>query len=259
MNCLRKGVFVKANFLKLIGQFGLFGGLCTLVFFGLAHLLGLGSWKLMIIMTSAFCLGIWLAYSESINAKQAKNFYMMIDFFQQVLSLFKHHPKIYFSFTESKNLVKGDLEHSIQRWIEDLEQGKALSDSAAFFLKSYPHFVIGNLIHLMVAVELFGTHDYGLSLDIIQDDIEEWAEDTMLYKQMEKQQRNRIILLSLFSLIIAYFSQSMLIKTGLTTQMELTELALLIFILMIQITLAIVQGLLSKQWIESSEEIWKVS
>ncbi len=250
---------MKANLIKLMGQFGLFGLGCSFLFFSLARLLGLGAWKLVIVVISAFCLGIWIAYSETINTKQEKNFYMMIDFFQQVLSLFKHHPKIYFSFTESKNLIKGDLDCAIQVWIDDLEQGKALNDSANIFLKSYPHFVIGNLIHLMVAVELFGTLDYGMSLDIIQDDIEEWAEDTMLYKQMEKQQRNRIVLLSLFSLIIAYFSQSMLIKTGLKTQMELTDLALLIFILMIQITLAVVQGLLSKQWIESNEEIWKAS
>jgi len=182
---------------------------------------------------------------------------MLIDFFQQVLALFKHHPKIYFSFTESQNLISGRLGETVGQWVIDLEQGKTLNDSASVFLKSYPHFVIGNLIHLMVAVEMFGTHDYGLSLDIIQDDIEEWAEDTLMYKQMEKQQRNRIVLLSIFALIIAYFSQSMLKKTGLTAQLNLTDTALLIFILMIQITLAVVQNLLSQRWIESSEEIWK--
>jgi uncharacterized protein involved in response to NO len=74
---------------------------------------------------------------------------------------------------------------------------------------------------------------------------------------MEKQQRNRIVLLSLFSLIIAYFSQSMLKKTGLQTQMELTNVSLLIFLMMIEITIGVVQQLLSNQWIERSEEIWR--
>lgn len=240
-----------------LSRHGLYGLLSVLVFYILGHLLGLGLMNLVIIMISAFGLGIWFSITEITYKRQETDFYMMIDFFQQVLALFKHHPKIYFSFTESQDLIKGQLKDSVMTWVDDLEQGKDLNHSAMTFLKSYPHFVIGNLIHLMVAVELFGTFDYGLSLDIIQDDIEEWAEDTLLFKQMEKQQRNRIILLSLFALMIAYFSQSMLKKTGLQAQMSLTDTALLIFLLMIQITVAVVQNLLSKRWIEDREEIWK--
>ncbi|NTW96807.1 MAG: hypothetical protein HGB31_09345 [Erysipelotrichaceae bacterium] len=230
---------------------------CAFIFYGLSSLLGLDSIYLFIVTSGAFGLGIWISITEAKTKKHEEEFYMMIDFFQQVLALFKHHPKIYFSFTESINLTKGELKEALEKWIEDLQEGRPLNDSARCFLNAYPHFVIGNLIHLMVAVELFGTHDYGLSLDIIQDDIEEWAEDTILYKQMEKQQRNRIVLLSLFSLIIAYFSQSMLKKTGLQTQMELTNVSLLIFLMMIEITIGVVQQLLSNQWIERSEEIWR--
>lgn len=227
------------------------------VFFALGKLLRLSPVNLIVIVVGAFVLGWFVALTETLYHDQESEFYMMIDFFQQVLALFKHHPKIYFSFTESLNLISKDLEDAVLDWVEDLEAGKSLNDSAALFLDRYPHFVIGNLIHLMVAVELFGTNDYGLSLDIIQDDIEEWAEDTLLYKQMERQQRNRIVLLSLFALAIAYFSQSMLKSTGLNAQMNLTDTSLLIFILMIQITLALVQHLLAKRWVESSEEIWK--
>jgi hypothetical protein len=236
---------------------GALGLVCAFIFTVLGSLLGLGSLYLLIVSSGAFVLGLWISLTEIKTKKHEEEFYMMIDFFQQVLALFKHHPKIYFSFTESINLTKGELKEALVKWIDDLQEGKALNDSARCFLNSYPHFVIGNLIHLMVAVELFGTHDYGLSLDIIQDDIEEWAEDTILYKQMEKQQRNRIVLLSLFSLIIAYFSQSMLKKTGLQTQMDLTNLALLIFLVMIEMTIGVVQHLLSAQWIERSEEIWR--
>ncbi len=258
MNCRIKVSIVKPRRWIWLTQHGLFGLVSVFVFYILGYLLGLGIINQLIIMTSAFGLGIWFSITEEIYKRQETDFYMMIDFFQQVLALFKHHPKIYFSFTESQDLIKGKLKESVLAWINDLEQGKDLNHSALFFLKSYPHFVIGNLIHLMVAVELFGTHDYGLSLDIIQDDIEEWAEDTLLFKQMEKQQRNRIILLSIFALFIAYFSQSMLKKTGLQAQMNLTDMALLIFMLMIQITIAVVQNLLSKRWIEEREEIWKI-
>lgn len=258
MNYPIRGSIVKPKNWLWLTQHGLYGLLSTFLFYVLGNLLGLSLLNHMIIMISAFGLGVWFSITEKMYKRQETDFYMMIDFFQQVLALFKHHPKIYFSFTESQDLIKGHLKESVLTWINDLEQGKDLNHSALFFLKSYPHFVIGNLIHLMVAVELFGTHDYGLSLDIIQDDIEEWAEDTLLFKQMEKQQRNRIILLSLFALMIAYFSQSMLKKTGLQAQMNLTDMALLVFLLMIQITVAVVQNLLSKRWIEDREEIWKI-
>jgi len=236
---------------------GASGVVCAFIFSVLASLLGLRSLYLLIVSLWAFILGLWISLTQHKTKLHEEEFYMMIDFFQQVLALFKHHPKIYFSFTESINLTKGQLKETLEKWISDLQEGKSLNDSARSFLNDYPHFVIGNLIHLMVAVELFGTHDYGLSLDIIQDDIEEWAEDTILYKQMEKQQRNRIVLLSLFSLIIAYFSQSMLKKTGLQTQMELTNAALLLFLMMIEITIGVVQHMLSDKWIESNEEIWR--
>lgn len=234
-----------------------FGIAFSLVFWMAGQLLGLSAINLIITMIGAFGLGWWVSITQERYNRQEREFYMMVDFFQQVLGLFKHHPKIYFSFTESQDLISGSLADRIAQWVKDLEAGKALNDSAEVFLKSYPHFVIGNLVHLMVAVELFGTHDYGLSLDIIQDDIEDWAEDTLMFKQMEKQQRNRILLLSLFAWIIAVFSQSMLKKTGLNAQLALTDMALLIFLLMIQITIAIVQHFLAKRWIESSEEIWK--
>ncbi len=248
---------MRNNMVLWLGKHSLIGVISGLLFLGLGKLLRLSPMNLLIVLMGGIALGLWTSITQQKMQTRETEFYMMIDFFQQVLALFKHHPKIYFSFTESQNLISGQLSKSVQQWVDDLEQGKSLNESASVFLQSYPHFVIGNLIHLMVAVELFGTSDYGLSLDIIQDDIEEWAEDTVMYKQMEKQQRNRIVLLSVFALIIAYFSQGMLTKTGLVAQMNLTDMALLIFILMIQITLALVQNLLSKPWIESSEEIWK--
>jgi len=244
--------------IKTLAKHGLAIGISMVIFAVLSLMLRLSPMNQGLVMIGAGLLGGWFSITEARYQAQKTEFYMMIDFFQQVLALFKHHPKIYFSFIESQNLTSGRLGEFVSQWIRDLEEGKELPKSASVFLKSYPHFVIGNLIHLMVAVELFGTHDYGLSLDIIQDDIEEWAEDTILYKQMEKQQRNRIVLLSLFALIIAYFSQSMLKKTGLNAQMDLTNMALLIFVLMIQITIALVQHLLSQRWIETSEEIWKL-
>jgi hypothetical protein len=109
----------------------------------------------------------------------------------------------------------------------------------------------------MVAVELYGTLDYGASLDIIQDDLEEWIEDTVMIKQQERQQRNRIAILCVFSLVIAYFSQGMLDSSGIGEDQALTSSAMVVFFLMIQATLAATQWILALPWVEPTEEVWR--
>jgi hypothetical protein len=79
----------------------------------------------------------------------------------------------------------------------------------------------------------------------------------VLVKQQERQQRNRIAILCLFALIIAYFSQSMLASSGLGGSAALTQGAMVIFFVMIQGTLAASQAILAMRWIEPSEEVWR--
>ena len=157
--CLSKAPTMRNNTIVWLGRHGLFGVLSGLLFFCIGKLLRLSLINLMIVILGGIALGFWISITEKKTKTQEMEFYMMIDFFQQVLALFKHHPKIYFSFTESQNLISGHLGESVKQWVDDLRQGKDLNDSASVFLKSYPHFVIGNLIHLMVAVEMFGTQD----------------------------------------------------------------------------------------------------
>lgn len=204
-----------------------------------------------------FALGWWFWVTQRRYGRNQRTFFMEVDFYQQVLALFKHHPKILMAFSESEHLTNGSFSDDLQVWIEDLREGRPLGKSARVFLERHPHFVVGNLIQLMVAVELHGTKDYGLSLDIIQDDLEEWIEDTVLVKQQERQQRNRIAILCLFSLVIAYVSQGMLSSSGLTGSQSMTQGAMVIFLGMIQATLAASQAILAMRWIEPSEEVWR--
>jgi hypothetical protein len=210
-----------------------------------------------VVAGSGFGLGWWISVTQHRYSVNQKTFFMEVDFYQQILALFKHHPKILFAFTESQHLAVGEFLTDVTNWIADLREGRPLGHSARHFLDRHPHFVVGNLVQLMVAVELFGTQDYGLSLDIIQDDLEEWIEDTVLVKQQERQQRNRIAILCLFALIIAYFSQSMLSSSGLSGSASLTQGAMVIFLVMIQGTLAATQAILAMRWIEPSEEVWR--
>ncbi len=222
-----------------------------------ASLFELNALAIGLVAGSGFGLGGWIFITQRRYNVNQKTFFMEVDFYQQILALFKHHPKILYAFTESEHLATGAFLTDVTAWIADLREGRSLGHSARHFLDRHPHFVVGNLVQLMVAVEWFGTQDYGFSLDIIQDDLEEWIEDTVLVKQQERQQRNRIAILCLFSLIIAYFSQGMLSSSGLTGRASLTQGAMVIFLMMIQGTLAATQAILAMRWIEPSEEVWR--
>ena len=226
-------------------------------FAGIAMLFNLPMVVILGISVSGAVLGWWFTLTQVRYKQYQASFFMEVDFYQQVLALFKHHPKILYAFNESEHLVQGVFAQHIDQWIDDLREGRPLGLSARRFLDHHPHFVVGNLVQLMVAVELYGTLDYGTSLDIIQDDLEEWVEDTVLIKQQERQQRNRIAILCVFSLIIAYFSQSMLVSSGIGNQQAFTHGAMLVFILMIQGTLAATQWILALPWVEVTEEVWR--
>lgn len=229
----------------------------AVIFAGIALFFNLPAIAVVGIAISGGGLGWWILLTQQRTQHHQQSFFMEVDFYQQVLALFKHHPKILYAFTESRHLVGGEFAQQLELWIDDLREGRALGVSARRFLDQHPHFVVGNLIQLMVAVELFGTVDYGVSLDIIQDDLEEWIEDTVLVKQQERQQRNRIAILCVFSLIIAYFSQSMLASSGVDPQQALTSGAMVVFLAMVQTTLGATQWILSLPWVESSEEVWR--
>jgi hypothetical protein len=244
----RKRPWVESFISGAIGALG-FGWIAALFYLTISAIIS--------VACGGFVLGWWFRISQRRYEKYRHSFFMEVDFYQQVLALFKHHPKILMAFSESVRMTSGSFSEDLQRWIEDLQEGRSLGTSARIFLDRHPHFVVGNLVQLMVAVELHGTKDYGLSLEIIQDDLEEWIEDTVLVKQQERQQRNRIAILCLFSLIIAYISQGMLSSSRLTGNESMTQVAMMIFLGMIQATLAASQAILAMQWIEPSEEVWR--
>ena len=187
------------------------------------------------------------------------DFFILTDFLQQLIATFKQHPKIYASLMECSDVTQGSLKLSVDGWIHALTKGSKPSEQALLFLQDQPHFIIGNLIHLMLAVEHFGTFNYGEGLEIIQDDIEDWIEDTYLFKHHIHSTKNRIQLLSIFSLVIAYVSHSMLFQTDMIEALDFYYLSLSVFLFLILITLFLAQRLIARPWIDPGEMVWKKS
>jgi hypothetical protein len=184
-------------------------------------------------------------------------FFVLTDFLQQVIASFKQHPKIYASLLECVDVTQGKLKSDVEKWLKALQLGAKPKAHAEVFLAEQSHFIIGNLVHLMLAVEQFGTFNYGEGLEIIQDDIEDWIEDTYLYKHSINSTRNRIQILCLFSLVIAYVSHSMLFKTEMIEALDFYYVSLFMFLLLNLVTLFLSQRLISKPWIDQSELIWR--
>lgn len=184
---------------------------------------------------------------------EEQSFYELTDFLQQFLVSFKQHPKIYASLLESKGNTSGELRNQIDTWITSLESGGYPKDGAQVFIQYQSHFIVSNLIHLMLAVENYGTFNYIEGLEIIQDDIEDWIEDTTIFKTEQNNTKNRIQFLAIFACGIAWMSHNMLFKTELIETMEFYYFSLFIFMVLILLTLFFSHKLISVPWIEKSE------
>lgn len=188
---------------------------------------------------------------------EEKEFYQLTDFLQQFLASFKQHPKIYASLIECVDNTDGNLNKQLNHWIKGIETGGYPKQHAEEFIQSQSHFIISNLIHLMLAVENYGTFNYFEGLEIIQDDIEDWIEDTTIFKYEQIHTKNRIQILALFACGIALMSHNMLFKTDLISSMDFYYFSLFVFLLLILLTLFFSQKLISVPWIERSEKLWK--
>lgn len=228
----------------------------TLIF---SVLFGLTAMDTFALAMFALILSPWFfAFNVKAQAQQ-EEFFMLTDFLQQFIATFKHHPKIYASLHECKDITQGALHASIDRWIQALEKGGKPSEHADAFVMEWPHFIVGNLVHLMVAVEQFGTFNYSEGLEIIQDDLEDWIEDTYAFKHQQIQTRVRIELLAIASLGIAYFSHAMLFRTDMIESMTFYHHSVVLFLGLIVGTLFMAQKSMATPWMDHREMIWKAS
>jgi len=228
--------------------------LVTLVF---GYLFELPYVYLIVLLAFALFLTPFFIHFQLRWKNEENDFYQLTDFLQQFLASFKQHPKIYASLIECKDHTDGVLNESINTWINGLEKGGFPKQYAEVFIQSQSHFIISNLVHLMLAVENYGTFNYFEGLEIIQDDIEDWIEDTTLFKLEQIRTRNRIQVLSIFACGIAWMSHNMLFRTEMIETMDFYYFSLFVFLILILLTLFFSQKLVSVPWIERSEKLWE--
>lgn len=211
----------------------------------------------LFLLSVSLLLSPWFIKFENIYHREERAFFELTDFLQQFVAAFKQHPKIYASLIECQDMSSQDLQQAIQSWINALSLGGYPKEHAQRFIEKYPHFIVGNLIHLMLAIEHYGSYEYSEGLELIQDDLEDWIEDTYTFKQAQQSTKHRIELLSILSLVIAFFSHSMLFKARNLEISGFYQLSLLAFLLMIVFTLLMAHRSLSSAWMDPRELIWR--
>lgn len=194
---------------------------------------------------------------HAIYRHEEYRFFQLTSFLQQFLAVFKIHPKVYRAIKECRNQVDGSLAVDLDEWITRLDAGLSQQESCESFLKNQPHFIVGNLVRLMMFAEEYGGNKHLEGLEMIQDDIEDWIDDTVTMKKNQRGLRNRILLLCGMAMLIAMMSQNMLLRTGLEINEPFRETTVFLFLMSIQLTILMAQKLVSVPWISAEEKLWR--
>lgn len=206
------------------------------------------------LMLAPFIL-LWMA-THRYHEHQFNDLTMLL---QHMIALFKNSPKLYQTLKESRQYVSQQLRSEIDECMKILEESGDVHASLAYFLNLHPHFIVSNLFHLIETVELEGGELYDDGLDMIQEDIDDWIEDTYLFKQSQMKMKNRMLALSAMSLLIAFFAKNMMIEIQFDATSTLYQIAIFMFMVALLITITLAHQPLNQTWIDSSECIWNHS
>lgn len=194
---------------------------------------------------------------HAIYRHEEYRFFQLTSFLQQFLAVFKIHPKLYRAILECRQPIDGQLALDLDEWIANLDAGSSQQASVEPFLHNQPHFIVGNLVRLMMFAEEFGGDKHFEGLEMIQDDIEDWIDDTITMKKNQRSLRNRILMLCGLAMLIAMMSQNMLLRTRLKIDEPFRETTVFIFLMAVQLTILMAQKLVSVPWISNEEKLWR--
>jgi len=192
---------------------------------------------------------LWLAQFQY----YAFEFEQLTTFLQHFIAHFKSEGKVLIALEESSKFVNGEVLKIVQKSIDQLLNHGDVEASFNVITQRYPHFIVKNIQIWIAAAEMFGVLQSKDALELLEDDIDDWIEDTMLMIQNKMQTKNKIILLSGFAIVIALFNQFMLsgfLDVG-TNQIYHYSIFTLLVIVMFTILMAI--RLMSKRWIDQGE------
>ncbi len=229
---------------------------CSVVLGLLFHL----PWNLISLIVG-FC---WITYPILVlwqlqHRYHAHEFEQITSFLQHFIAHFKSNSKVLLALYETKTYLSGEMLRLVQEAIVELELNGDANIAFSKITKEYPHFIVWNIQTWISSAELYGVEDCKESVELLEDDVDDWIEDTQMHIISLYQMKNKILLLSIIALMIALFNQRMLSSFMDLASISIYHNVIFIFLLSILFTILMAYRFLRQSWIAKGECLWKES
>lgn len=174
-------------------------------------------------------------------------------YLQQLILLFKDHPKILTSLKTVLPTISDPLLTACNKAILELEKEADLKLALKEIENLYPHFILINLHQLLVNVELYGSFNYDLGLTILQDDLDDWYDSVYKFKKRQHTLIYKVYALVGFSLVISFFGIMIFKELPLSYESIMYQFGVLSLFLINLTTILITTLPIGESWISKLE------
>lgn len=220
---------------------------------------------LLIIMIPSIIDG-WFKTSFNI-----KRFLELSDYLSNAIPLFICKPKINYVLNELQHLTSGKINSLIKQSLkyinETVDDPDLYENGLKIIADEYPNSRVLSLHKFLISVEKSDSSNYKMLADTLYLDIESWIKRVLNYQKELLDKRNKLILLSLSTLIInsvfVYIYRGQVFFKGFVDN-EIYQLSTTMFIILISIIINLTINKLSGKWlvddvdIKDNKEIVKV-
>ena len=204
---------------------------------------------LMICTVSLPIVWLWQAQFQY----HAWEFEQITTFLQHFIAYFKSSEKVLLSLSESLGYVEGELREVVERAIEHLKQTGDTKGAFDQITTRYPHFIVNNCQIWVATAEQFGFEQSKEAIELLEDDIDDWIEDTMLFIRARLQMKNRILLMCGMSAVIALFNQNLLSSFLDLHHVTVYHHVITLFLMSLNFTVLMAFRLIKGRWIAKGE------
>jgi hypothetical protein len=183
----------------------------------------------------------------------ALEFEQVTTFLQHFIAYFKSSEKVLLSLSESVAYIDGELKKVVEEAIESLKQTGDTSAAFDIITQRYPHFIVNNCQIWVATAEQFGFDQSKEAIELLEDDIDDWIEDTMLFVRTRLQMKNRILLMCGMSAVIALFNQNLLSSFLDLHHVRIYHHVIMLFLMTLHITVLMAFRLIKGRWIAKGE------
>lgn len=183
----------------------------------------------------------------------ALEFEQLTTFMQHFIAYFKSNEKVLLSMIESSKYIEGPLKEIVEDAIECLKNHGDTSAAFEKIAQRYPHFIIVNCQIWAATAEQFGFDQSKEAIELLEDDIDDWIEDTWLTIKNRLQMKNRILLMCGLSALIALFNQSLLSSMLDLQNVRIYHSVIMLFMMTLHVTILIAYRLIKTRWISKGE------